>query len=198
MKTRYLRSGLFQRLMPSSRPAAGARTVSDGTRQLQAVFSATARTRGHEVKGGVGALVVQAGRGAKVLAKAHAPDDVQRHAQRRVVDIDCGARAHRQLPHQLLVHGHHVSKPLPVRPSVQHARRPAACPTPHQADRAHRIFLALKAGATPLRTRRQCASVGLVKMFGLALACSSCAAHSVELLVRQPREGAVRWAHSRC
>ena len=60
------------------------------------------------------------------------------------------------------------------------------------------MFLTLKAGATPLRTRRQYASVGLVKMLGLALACSSCAGAGAELFARQPQQGAVGWARLQC
>ena len=114
-KKRYLRNELFQRLMPSSRPAS-AQHRGGRTHSATSVRSTDSMrlTSAHEVKRSVCVAVIQAGRGAKVLAEAHSADDVQRDPQRGVVHVDGGASARCQDAHQLLVHRHHMPKPLPA------------------------------------------------------------------------------------
>ena len=60
---------------------------------------------------------------------------------------------------------------------------------------AHRMFLALKAGATPLRTRRQYASVWLVKMLGFPRACRSCTTLSLKTYAQGRLGGTGKGAH---
>lgn len=65
----------------------------------------------------------------------------------------------------------------------------------HEHWPAHRMFLALKAGATPLRTRRQYVSVWLVKMLGFPPACRSCAMLSLQTYVQGRHGGTGKSAH---
>lgn len=75
-------------------------------------------TCGHHVKGDVGASVAEVAGRAKVLAKAHAADDIQGDSQSGIVQIHRCTALLLQDADQLPVDLHHVPKALPAQQAL--------------------------------------------------------------------------------